>query len=104
MSPAGYGSAVDCCRGRASGCSRAPRYSGCGISPLGEVAINPPQSCQNLHRTGETDSCRAQTKLCVHQEKGAVIPQEADPDLPVSVQESLVEARVGSDLLQGWGH
>ena len=100
MSPAGYGSAVDCCRGRGSGCSR-PGY---GISPLGEVAINPPQSRQNLHRTGETDSCRAQIKLCVHQEKGAVTPQEADPDLPVSVQESLVEARVGSDLLQGWGH
>ena len=31
VSPAAYGSAVDCCRGRASGCSR-PGY---GISPLG---------------------------------------------------------------------
>ena len=30
-------------------------------------------------------------------------PQETDPDLPVSVQESLVEACVGSGLLQGWG-
>ena len=28
---------MDCCRGRGSGCSR-PGY---GISPLGEVAINP---------------------------------------------------------------
>ena len=28
------------------------------------------------------------------QEKGAVTPQEADPDLPVSVQESLAEAWV----------
>ena len=37
------------------------------------------------------------------QEKGEVIPQETDPDLPVSVQESLVEACVGSGLLQGWG-
>ena len=30
-------------------------------------------------------------------------PQETDPDLPVSVQESL-EVWVGSGLLQGWGH
>ena len=41
--------------------------------------------------------------LCTKtQEKGAVTPQ-TDPDLPVSVQESLVEACVGSGLLQGWG-
>ena len=32
-----YGSAVDCCRGRVSGCSR-PGY---GTSPFGEVTINP---------------------------------------------------------------
>ena len=38
------------------------------------------------------------------QEKGAVTPQETDPDLPVSVQESLAEAWVGSGLLQDWGH
>ena len=38
------------------------------------------------------------------QKKGAVTPQETDPDLPVKVQESLVEAWVGSGLLQGWGH
>ena len=31
-------------------------------------------------------------------------PQETDPDLPVSVQESLVEAWADSGLLQGWGH
>ena len=30
-----------------------------------------------------------------------MIPQETDPDLPVSVQESLVEAWVSSGLLQG---
>ena len=30
-------------------------------------------------------------------------PQETDPDLPVSFQESLVEAWVGSGLLQGQG-
>ena len=38
------------------------------------------------------------------QEKGAVTPQETDPDLPMSVQESLVEAQVGSGLLKGWVH
>ena len=31
-------------------------------------------------------------------------PQETDPNLPVSVQESLAEVWVGSGLLQGWGH
>ena len=50
---------------------------------------------------------RIQTKPCVcarMQEKGAVSPQEADPDLPMSVQESPAEAWVGgSGLLQGWG-
>ena len=30
-------------------------------------------------------------------------PQETDPDLPWSVQESLVEAWVSGGLLQGWG-
>ena len=34
------------------------------------------------------------------QEKGAVTPQ-SDPDLPVSVQESLVEVWVDGGLLQG---
>ena len=38
------------------------------------------------------------------QEKGAVTPQETDPVLPVSVQESLAEAWVDGGLLQGWGH
>ena len=31
-------------------------------------------------------------------------PQETGPDLPVSVQESLVEVWVSSGLLQGQGH
>ena len=31
-------------------------------------------------------------------------PKEKEPDLPVSVQESLVEVRVGGGLLQGQGH
>ena len=38
------------------------------------------------------------------QEKGAVIPQETEPDLPVSVQESPAEAWVNSGLLRGQGH
>ena len=38
------------------------------------------------------------------QEKGAVTPEETDPDLPVSVQESLEEAWVSGGLLQGRGH
>ena len=29
-------------------------------------------------------------------------PQETDPDMPMSVQESLVEAWVDGGLLQGW--
>ena len=38
------------------------------------------------------------------QEKGAVTPQETDPDLPGSAQESPGEAWVGGGLLQGPGH
>ena len=38
------------------------------------------------------------------QEKGAVTPQETDPDFPVSVQESPAEAWIDGGLLQGWGH
>ena len=38
------------------------------------------------------------------QKKEAVTPQETDPDLPMSAQESLAEAWVGGGLLQGWGH
>ena len=48
------------------------------------LPLTPPQSHQNFHRNGETDSWRAKTKS-VHsrtQEKGAVAPQETDPDLP----------------------
>ena len=46
-----------------------------------------------------------QNLVCTRmQEKGTVTPQETDPDLPMSVQESPVEARVGGGLLQGRGH
>ena len=45
-----------------------------------------------------------QNLVCTRtQEKGAVTPQETDPDLPMSVQESPAEAWVGGGLLQGWG-
>ena len=39
----------------------------------------------------------------ITQEKGAVTPQETDPDLPRSVQKPLGEAWVGSGLLQSQG-
>ena len=38
------------------------------------------------------------------QENGAVTPQETEPDLLVSVQESPVEAWVGCGLSRGQGH
>ena len=38
------------------------------------------------------------------QEKGAVTPQETDPDLPVTIQVCLAEAWVQNGLLQGLGH
>ena len=37
------------------------------------------------------------------QSRGAVTPQETDPDLPVHVQESLADVWVGNGLLQGGG-
>ena len=39
----------------------------------------------------------------VAQEKGAVTPQETEADMPMSVQESPEEARVGGGPLQGGG-
>ena len=38
------------------------------------------------------------------QEKGAVIPQETERDVPLNVQESLVEVWADSGLLLGMGH
>ena len=42
----------------------------------------------------------------VHQDPGerSSDPKKTNPDLPVSAQESLAEAWVGSGLMQGWGH
>ena len=38
------------------------------------------------------------------QEKGAMSPQETEPDLPVTAQESPAEMWVNSGLLWGQGH
>ena len=93
---------MDCHRGQSSGHSRV----GYGISPLGGVTINPTIMPPELTQDWETDSWRAQTKSCVCQalEKGTVTPQETDPDLPVSVQQSAAEVWVRDGLQQGWGH
>ena len=50
---------------------------------------------------------RGQKENLVHtrtQEKRAVTPQENDPELTVSVQESLVKLWVSGGLLQDQGH
>ena len=55
----------------------------------------------------EKQTLREHKQNFVHtriQEKGAVTPRRADPDLPVSVQESPVEAWVSGGLMQGKGH
>ena len=46
-----------------------------------------------------------QNLVCIRtQEKGAVTTQETEPDLPVSVQKSPVEAWVNSGLLWDQGY
>ena len=97
------GSAVGCCRGRASGCSRP----GCGISPLGGGHHYPHHRDARTYTGLEKQTLEGHKQNFVHtrtQEKGAVAPQETDPDLPVHVQESLAEVWVGSGLLQGQRH
>ena len=71
-----------------------------------EVTIKPTIELPELIQDGETDSWRAHQNLgCTRtQEKEAMISQEIDPDLPVIVHESLVEARVNSGLLQNQGY
>ena len=89
-------------RGRDSGCSR-PGHS---ISLFEKVAISPTIELPELTQDWEIDSCRHKQKLvCTRtQDKGAVTPQETDPHLPGSVQESPAEAWVSGGLLQGWGY
>jgi len=48
------------------------------------------------------DPWRAQTKPCAHQDPE--MPQEIQPDLLVSVQESLVGVWVNSGLMRVQGH
>ena len=73
---------------------------GMAYSLLEKVAINPtiepPELTQDWGNRLSEDTNRT---LCTRtQEKGAVTPQETDPDLPVSVQESLVEAWGGGGM------
>ena len=70
-----------------------------------------PQQDGRRGRRGETkfrikfhairDVWRAQTKTCVHQDPG--IPQETEPDLPLSVWVSPAEAGLSNGLLWGQG-
>ena len=59
-----------------------------------------------LTQDWETDSWRVQTKPYAYRcpRERSSDPQETDPDLPVSVQESPAEVWVSGDLLQGRGH
>ena len=65
---------------------------------------------QDFHSTGENrDSTlggqHKQNPVCIKtQMKGAVIPQEAEPDLPASPGGSPVEACIGRCSPQGLGH
>ena len=86
-------------RDRGSGCSRL-RY---GISPLGG-------GHQQLYQRASRTYTGLGKRLVVGtnrmlstktQEKGAVTPQETDPDMPVSVQESPSGGMGGGSLLQG---
>ena len=74
----------------------------------GAIAFSEPH-----HRAAKTYTGLGKQTLGGHKEylvcmrtrdPGAVTLQETDPDLSVSVQESLVEAWVISGLLQGWWH
>ena len=74
-----------------SGFCTAAKVLAKGLKPLGNLTLKASGIwLQNFHRTGETDSWRAQTKSCAHQDPGerSNDPQETEPDLPVSVQES----------------
>ena len=62
---------------------------------------------QNFQNAEETEILGGYKQNLLHtgtQEKGVLIPQETEPDLPVSVQESWVEAWVDSGLPWGQGH
>ena len=72
-----------------------------------EVTINPTMELPELTQDWINRLLEGTNQNLVHtraQEKGAVTPQETDPDLPVNVQESLPEVWVNDGLLQGQGH
>ena len=71
-----------------------------------EVTINPTIEPPGLSQDWETDlRGHKQNLVCTRtQEEGTVTPQENDPDLPMSVQESPTEVWVIGGLLQGWEH
>ena len=82
------------------------QQSGYCISPFGGGCnyshIRNPRTYTGLGK--QTLGRHRQKLVCPRtQEKGTVTPQATDPDLPVSVQESPAEARVGCGLLQDMG-
>ena len=85
---------MGCSRGRGSVCSRL----GYGISPLGGDCHSPHHRATRIYTGGKQTLGRHKQNL-VHtrtQKKGAMTPQETDPDLSKSVQESVVACcRVG---------
>ena len=84
-----YGSAVACRRGRGFGCSRL----GYGKSPLGRGCHQPHHRATRTYTGLRKQTPGGHKQKLMHtrtQEKGAVTPQETDPDLPMSVQESPV--------------
>ena len=71
-----------------------------------EVTINPTIEPPKLTQDWGNRLLGGHKQKLVHtrtQEKKAAAPQETDPDMPMSVQESLAEAWVSSGLLQGRG-
>ena len=71
-----------------------------------EVAINPTKKPPELTQDWGNKPLEGTNKcVCTRtQEKGAVFTQEADPDMPMSVQETPAEVWVGGGLLQGREH
>ena len=73
-------------------------HTACGISLLGGGCHKPHHRATRTYTGLGKQTLGGYKQKLMHtrtQEKGAVIPQETDPDLPVSVQESLAEAWVG---------
>ena len=95
-----YGSAVACRRAGDLGAADL----GIAISLLGGGHHQPHHRATRTYTGLKKQTLGGHKQKLVHtktQEKGAVPPQEADPDLPVSVQESLAEAWADGGLLQG---